>query len=611
MWLIPTFPLAGFLALALLGRKTGSTVVAAIGCGSVGLSMVAALAVLAGFINAPPAGFVYSLPLWTWFTLGGFAPSVGLYLDRLSLVMTAVITVVAFLIHVYSTRNMKGEEGYKRFFAYMNLFVGSMLVLVLADSLLLLYLGWEGVGLCSYLLIGFWYRDAANGRAAIKAFVVTRIGDTALIIGLFLLASSLGSLQIQELTQRAVRLWAPGSLLPSAAAALLLGGAVGKSAQLPLQTWLPDAMAGPTPVSALIHAATMVTAGVYLIARMHPLFTIAPGVLLIVALIGAAGLLISAGSALVQHDIKRVLAYSTMSQVGYMFLALGVGAWSAAIFHFVTHAFFKALLFLSAGVVIQALDNEHDIFRMGGLRKTLPTAFWTFVIGAASLSALPFVTAGFYSKDLILRLVWASPRYGAWLWAAGAVGAFLTAIYSFRVVFVAFFGPPRPALRLRAPVMIVPLVFLAVFSLGAGFLPRLLGTLSGALAQGKTASSAGSTIEFVTAALPVFGIVVAALLYLPWRRQTEALAGSFSGLHAFLFAGWGFDRLYQALFINPFVAITRINSGDVVDLFFRGLVWTTGLGSRALAASQSGRVRWYLLSLALGGAVFVAMAVLL
>ena len=422
IWLIPALPLAGFLILALSGGRLKAQVAAGVGCVSVGLSMAAALLVLADFIHAPPAGLAYSRPLWTWFAAGGLACGIGFYLDSLSLVMTAVITVVAFLIHLYSVRFMEGEnkeldskaryEGYGRFFAYMNLFVASMLILVLADNLLLLYLGWEAVGLCSYLLIGFWYGEAANARAAVKAFVVTRIGDTALIIGLFLLASHLGSLQIQEVMQRAGGLWVPGSLVASAAAALLLGGAVGKSAQIPLQVWLPDAMAGPTPVSALIHAATMVTAGVYLIARMHPLFTLAPGVLLVVAVIGASTLLIAAGSACVQRDIKRALAYSTMSQVGYMFLALGVGAWSAAIFHLVTHAFFKALLFLSAGVVIQALGNEHDIFRMGGLRKALPVAFWTFLIGAASLSALPFVTAGFYSKDLILRLVWSSPRWG-------------------------------------------------------------------------------------------------------------------------------------------------------------------------------------------------------
>src|SRR5689334_4138613 len=336
--------------------------------------------------------------------------------------MVLVVCWVGFLIHLYSTEFMREEEGYSRFFAYMNLFVGSMLMLVLADNLLLLYLGWEGVGLCSYLLIGFWYKDPANGRAARKAFVVTRVGDAVMAVGLFLLFTNLGTLQIQPLMQQASQQWTVGSSLVVAAAALLLGGAVGKSAQLPLQTWLPDAMAGPTPVSALIHAATMVTAGVYLVARTHVLFSLAPSVQLVVAIIGAATLLLAGFSALVQQDIKRVLAYSTISQIGYMFLALGVGAWSAAIFHLMTHAFFKALLFLGAGVVILAMHEEHDMFKMGGLRRPLPVTFWTFLIGAASLSALPLITAGFYSKDLILWSAWSSPSGSTWLWAGGLVG---------------------------------------------------------------------------------------------------------------------------------------------------------------------------------------------
>ena len=289
---------------------------------------------------------------------------------------------------------MAEDEGYSRFFAYMNLFVGSMLALVLADNLLLLYLGWEGVGLCSYLLIGFWYKKEENLRAAFKAFLVTRIGDAALAVGLFLVYYNLGTLDIQEAMREASGRWVAGSLMANAAAALILGGALGKSAQLPLQTWLPDAMAGPTPVSALIHAATMVTAGVYLIARTNVFFTMAPAVQQVVAVIGACTLFLAASSALAQRDIKKVLAYSTMSQIGYMFLALGVGAWAAAVFHLMVHAFFKSLLFLCAGVVIEAMGDEHDIFRMGGLRARLPFVFWTFLIGLASLSAVPFVTGG-------------------------------------------------------------------------------------------------------------------------------------------------------------------------------------------------------------------------
>src|SRR5512146_15998 len=322
----------------------------------------------------------------------------------------------------------------------MNLFVASMVTLVLADNLLLLYLGWEGVGLCSYLLIGFWYTDPVNGRAARKAFIVTRVGDTSMVIGLFLIFDRLGTFNIQELMHRATLQWPVGAAAAVAAAALLLGGAVGKSPQLPLQTWLPDAMAGPTPTSALIHAATMVTAGVYLIARTHVLFSLAPPVMLAVAVIGAATLMLAGCSALTQRDIKRVLAYSTISQIGYMFLALGVGAWSAAIFHFMTHAFFKALLFLAAGAVIQALHHEHDMFKMGGLRKQIPLTFWAFLISGCALAGLPIITAGFYSKGMILWSAWSSPQGGAALWLAGVVGVLLTALYIFRVIFSAFFG---------------------------------------------------------------------------------------------------------------------------------------------------------------------------
>src|ERR1043166_3070145 len=478
LWLIPALPFAGYVVLALAGARLSRTIVASVGVGSVGLSTALALATGFSFITSPQSNHVYSQTLWTWISVGNFTPTIAFYLDPLSLVMTLVVTFVSFFIHLYSSEFMIGDEGYSRFFAYMNLFVGSMLTLVLADNLLLLYLGWEGVGLCSYLLIGFWDQDPSNGRAARKAFIVTRVGDTAFAIGLFLLFTHLGTLQIQEVMQRAAQQWPMSSPLAVAAAALLLGGAVGKSAQLPLQTWLPDAMAGPTPVSALIHAATMVTAGVYLIARVHILFSLAPLVQLLVAVIGAATLLLAGFSALVQRDIKRVLAYSTISQIGYMFLALGVGAWSAAIFHLMTHAFFKALLFLAAGVVILAMHEEHDMLKMGGLRRRLPLTFWTFLIGAASLSALPLVTAGFYSKDLILWGAWSSPSGSTWLWVGGLVGALLTSLYTFRMVFLTFFGEVNHEVSYASDIRLrLPLIVLAVLSVVGGFveLPSTLG----------------------------------------------------------------------------------------------------------------------------------------
>ena len=404
---IPALPLAGFAALALAGSRLGRRGLAVVGAGTAGGRGGLRAAIAVRFFSSPPPGHAFAQTLWTWISVDGFSPRIELYLDPLSLVMALVVTFVGFLILLYSAEFMEEDEGYSRFFAYMDLFIASMLVLLLAKNLLLLYLGWEGVGLCSYLLIGFWYKDSANGRAARKAFIVTRVGDTAMAIGLFLLFTHLGTLDIPSLLRARREPMEPGSSLAVAAAALLLGGALGKSAQLPLQTWLPDAMAGPTPVSALIHAATMVTAGVYLIARMHVLFALAPAVQAAVAVIGAATLLYAGCAALAQSDIKRVLAYSTISQIGYMFLALGAGAWSAAIFHFMTHAFFKSLLFLGAGAVILALRDEHDMFKMGGLRREMPLTFWTFLIASCSLCGLPLVTAGFYSKDMILSAAWA------------------------------------------------------------------------------------------------------------------------------------------------------------------------------------------------------------
>jgi NADH-quinone oxidoreductase subunit L len=624
LWVIPVLPFAGFLVLALIGPRLSRIGVASIGVGSIGLSTLVALLVGGRFIASPPMGHAYVQTLWTWMRVGDFTPGITLYLDALSLVMMLVVTFVGFLIHLYSSEFMRDDEGYSRFFAYMNLFVGSMLTLVLADNLLLLYLGWEGVGLCSYLLIGFWYTDPANGRAARKAFIVTRIGDTAMAIGLFLLFNHLGTLQIQELMQRASQTWPPGSGLAVAAAALLLGGALGKSAQLPLQTWLPDAMAGPTPVSALIHAATMVTAGVYLIARTHVLFTLAPAVQSTVAVIGAATLLLAGFSALTQWDIKRVLAYSTISQIGYMFLALGVGAWSAAIFHFMTHAFFKALLFLGAGVVIQVLHEEHDMFRMGGLRKALPLTFWTFLIASASLAALPLVTAGFYSKDLILWEAWSAPAGSPWLWAAGLAGALLTAMYTFRMVFLTFFGPPKAQVRRKPGLsMQMPLVVLAVLSVVGGFVqlpgpwgdvPLFSGFLQSALSVASSVSGEGSTelaLQFIAAAASLLGICLAYVLFLRYPQSPDNLLRTPWGaaLHRYWFAGWGFDWLYDRCLVQPYVWLARADANDVIDPIYDGIAWLTQIGYHDLSRTQTGQVRRYAMGIAIGAVIIIAIVV--
>jgi NADH-quinone oxidoreductase subunit L len=626
LWVIPALPFAGFLALVLVGRGLSRQTVACIAVGTVGLSALVSLVIASSFIGAPPADYAYSQTLWEWMSVAGFTPKIAFYLDALALVMVLVVTIVGCLIHLYASEFMAGEEGYSRFFAYMNLFVAMMLTLVLADNLLLLYLGWEGVGLCSYLLIGFWYQDAANGLAARKAFIVTRIGDTAMAIGLLLLWTHLGTLDIQALMGGATEAWPVGAGLATATAALLLGGALGKSAQLPLQTWLPDAMAGPTPVSALIHAATMVTAGVYLIARTHGLFMLAPQVMSAVAIIGALTLVVAGCSALVQRDIKRVLAYSTISQIGYMFLALGVGAWSAAIFHLMIHAFFKALLFLAAGVVILRLHHEHDIFRMGGLRHRLPVAFWTFLIGSASLAALPLVTAGFYSKEWILWEAWAGPAGSPWLWGAGTIGALLTSIYIFRVVFRVFFGVPqaqvddKPSLRMH-----LVLLVLAVLSVVGGFVevPQTLvhitlfsDFLHTALPAPGAVHGALSTelaLQIIASVVSLLGIGLAYLLFLSRPHVVDALTGTIWGaaVQRWWFAGWGFDRVYDRLVVEPYTWMAQVNRDDVLDAMSRRTERWARRGHRLLSQTQTGHVRWYAASLAVGSVIFIALAVFL
>jgi NADH-quinone oxidoreductase subunit L len=607
LWLVPALPLAGFVILALAGSALGARGIALVGAGSVGLAAFLALLVAAAFLASPFEEAAYRQTLWQWMAIGPFTPNNALYLDRLSLVMVLVVTVVGFLIHLYSTEFMGGDEGYRRFFAYMNLFVAAMLVLVLADNLVFLYLGWEGVGLCSYLLIGFWYRDPANGRAARKAFIVTRAGDAAMALGLFLLFATLDTLDIQAVLERARAEWPVGSGLAVASAALLLAGAVGKSAQLPLQVWLPDAMAGPTPVSALIHAATMVTAGVYLIARTHVLFELAPPVQSGVAVIGALTLLLAACAALAQRDIKRVLAYSTISQIGYMFLALGVGAWTAAIFHLMTHAFFKALLFLAAGVVILALHEEHDLHRMGGLRRHLPLAFWTFLIGAAALSALPLVTAGFYSKDLILAQAWSAPEGGVWLWLAGAIGSVLTGVYIFRAVFLAFFGEARARpVRDAGPAIAIALVCLAALSVLGGILDvpaYLAGPLPALPAHGAL------WLEIVSAVLSLAGIALAWWLFFMRPGAAAALGGM--PVARYLEIGWGFDWLYERLFLRPFLAVARFNRGDAIDLVYDGLALLSLGAHRELSRTQTGRLRWYASGLAAGAAAVLLVVMVL
>ncbi len=602
-WL-PTFPLLGFLILFLSGGGLPKRLIAVIGAGSIGLAFVAAIVVALPIISGDAEVIVHEV--YTWMAVGSFNSAFGMYLDGLSVVMILVITGVGFLIHLYSTGFMIDDPSYSRFFAIMNLFVAAMLVLVLADNFLLLYLGWEGVGLCSYLLIGFWYQDPANGYAARKAFVTTRVGDTSMAIGLFLIFTQLGSLDIQESMALAQGEWGLGSGYAVAAALLLLGGAVGKSAQLPLQTWLPDAMAGPTPISALIHAATMVTAGVYLIARTHALFELAPDVQLLVALIGLATLLIAGFTAMTQHDIKRILAYSTISQIGYMFLGLGVGAWSASVFHLMTHAFFKALLFLAAGTVILSLHHEHDIFKMGGKWRQLPVAFASFLIGSLALAAFPY-TSGYFSKDEILLAALELEHTGFWLWLGGVVGAFFTGIYSFRLVFVVFFGESaghHEAREVTGFSMAAPLLVLMVLALAGGLIHVPTESVFAASEHGEHHVSA--LMHSIMIAVPLLGIALSYLFYGSRTLSVERLMSNTiaQGLHKFWFAGWGFDGLYRRLLITPYVWLAAVNKRDVVDTAAGLLVTLSEAGNSLLTRSQSGSLRWYILSV-VGGTVLL------
>ena len=604
LYLIPLLPLIGFLILSLTGKYLPKPVIAIIGAGSVSLSAIIVILLALNFNPENPL----TQTLWQWFTTGDMNVAISLRVDALTLVFLFVITFVGALIHIYSTAFMHDDRDYSRFFASMNLFVCSMLLLVMADNLVLLYLGWEGVGLCSYLLIGFWYEKPENSRAANKAFTITRIGDTAMLIGLFMLFQEFRTLNIADILQNIPQHFDSGAERITTIAILLVGGAVGKSAQLPLQSWLPDAMAGPSPVSALIHAATMVTAGVYLIARMHTVFEFSPVAMTIVATIGAITLIIAGCSALVQTDIKRILAYSTISQIGYMFLALGVGAWSAAIFHFFTHAFFKALLFLAAGAIIESLHHEHSIFKMGGLKNKMPVIFYTFLAGAASLAALPFVTSGFFSKEQILGYAFAAEHGNAVFWVFGIVGAFITAIYTARLMFVVFWGEEKTIMS-HPPgiVMTAPLVILAVLSVCAGFIewPHNIMHVSvfsdfvhhvlPTTAERENAPSA-TILQGIAILITLFGIYTGYMncYRKPIWNSEVYQTPLFQQLRNFWLKGWMFDDLYNNVFVKPFLFITRVNKSDVIDKIYEGITNAASWLYSLFSISQNGSLRWYI-----------------
>lgn len=616
--LIPALPLAGFFILSFAGSHLPKKLIAWIGAGSVTASAIIVIILGLQFLQLPSTNNAYTVTLWKWVNTKSFSADFSFRVDALSLVFVFVITFVGALIHIYSTAFMRHDRDYARFFASMNLFVCAMLILVMADNLLLLYLGWEGVGLCSYLLIGFWYETPANVRAANKAFYITRIGDTAMALGLFLLFRELGTLNIEHIFDQAPDYFPVGSSTINLIAILLLVGGMGKSAQLPLQTWLPDAMAGPSPVSALIHAATMVTAGVYLVARTHVLFELSPLAMDCTAIVGAITLFVAGTSAMAQSDIKRILAYSTISQIGYMFLALGVGAWSAGIFHFFTHAFFKALLFLAAGAIIESLHHEHNIFRMGGLKNRMPLVFWTFVAGAAALAALPLVSAGFYSKDQILWYSWSAENGNPLLWLAATAGALITAFYTTRLVILTFWGEQKtPIGEYPGKAMTVPLIILSVLSITAGYIEWPHNMVHLTAFSNLVESVLPDTVLQAThpgeLVLQVIAVVVTlagvyAGYYLYYRNtaivERWKQVPLMEGLRSFLFKGWAFDQLYEATFVRPFVFIIRINKADFIDKIYIGIAWSSRQLNRLFSLSQNGSLRWYVAGV-LAGILFI------
>jgi NADH-quinone oxidoreductase subunit L len=638
LWLIPILPFTGFLLNGTLGRRLPR----------------AAVTGIALFFTAIPAALVawlwqtmlstgaesISVVSRPWIAVSGFTVNFSFSVDHLTLIMLAVVTGVGFLIHLYSAGYMAHEEGYWRFFAYLNLFMFFMSVLVLAESFLLLFVGWEGVGLASYLLIGFYFTKDSAANAGKKAFIVNRIGDFGFLLAMFLLIAHFGTLSFTGVFSAIAAQPALHGGFLTAIALLLVLGATGKSAQIPLYVWLPDAMEGPTPVSALIHAATMVTAGIYMVARCHTLFDRAPIALTVVACIGAATALFAATIGMVQHDIKRVLAYSTVSQLGYMFLACGVGAYGAGVFHLMTHAFFKALLFLAAGSVIHALSGEQDMRKMGGLRKKIPVTFWTMTMGVIAIAGIPPL-AGFFSKDEILYQTYLSSKP---LWAIGLLTAGMTSFYMFRLWFKTFFGPEYVEQHAahghhddshhahgvhESPwIMLFPLVVLAILSVIGGLVgvPAALGGHNElehflepvfATAAPVATEAASHGLEFTLAAVSVLTALVGlgfAWLFYVSRRGTLGRAVGGTKLYALVSNKFYIDELYHFAIVTPLLVVTRVLLDLIVD---RGLVQgsgkaagmlTEGLGSLT-RRMQSGNIRSYAGWLALGAAAVLVVMV--
>jgi NADH-quinone oxidoreductase subunit L len=638
LWLIPLAPFAGFLINGLLGRRLPKWLVTTVALlaplAAFGVVLVAAITVCVHFVprcvpcGPPNYGWIVlpvSENLGSWINIGTLHIDFSFVLDQLSLVMLLVVTGVGFLIHIYSVGYMAHDDGYARYFSYLNLFLFFMTTLVLAGNALLMFIGWEGVGLASYLLIGFWFQKTSAAEAGKKAFIVNRIGDFGFLIGMFLLLANFGTLTFSEIAVNlsASPAWTGGVLTVTALCLLL--GATGKSAQLPLYIWLPDAMEGPTPVSALIHAATMVTAGVYMIARTHVLFDHSPFALATVAVIGAATALFAATIGLVQNDIKRVLAYSTISQIGYMFLGCGVAAYSAAIFHLMTHAFFKALLFLAAGSVIHSLGGEQDLRKMGGLRKKLPVTFWTMTVAVLTIAGFPPLAA-FFSKDAILFAAFQQGTVGKALWFVGLLTALLTAFYMFRLWYLTFLGESRsPDVHPHESPwsMLGPLVILALLSIAGGWIGigenlgrfgSFLAPATGARVVEATGNHLELILSIVAVAVAAIGWYIAHSFYKQKSERPAELAGALPVGYKLLANKYYVDEIYNATVVKPLMVTSTYFLGWVVDkAVIGGLAWLLGgiatFAGALLQRWQSGNIRSYAAWLAAGAAAVLLFVV--
>ncbi len=627
-WLILAFPALGALIVSFLGTRLGRRAVGFLAPAMVFLSFAVAVTLFIQLLGLPAEERSHEVTLWRWMVVGNFSVDVALLVDQLSVTMALVVTGIGFLIHVYSAGYMHDDPRHPRYFAYLNLFILMMTTLILANNYLLMFVGWEGVGLASYLLIGFWFEKPSAADAGKKAFIVNRIGDFGLLLAIMIIWTGLGSLQFTEVFRAAPEVWGAGNAAVMTATMLMLLAATGKSAQIPLFVWLPDAMEGPTPVSALIHAATMVTAGVYMIARSATLFDLAPATGNWVAWVGMATAFIAGTIALTQTDLKRILAYSTVSQLGFMFVAVGVGAYAAGIFHLMTHAFFKALLFLAAGSVMHALHGELDIRKMGNLRAVLPTTYWTFLIGAAALAGIPLLS-GFFSKDAILFYAF---EHAVPLWVVGIITAFITACYSFRMVFMAFWGQERDKKLFshahESPaVMTVPLIILAIGAILAGYvgLPSISAidgwlepVFQGGAHAGGTAPSSifnlqSSIIELVLLAVSALVALAGAFLayraYVADRDLPKRARAAFGPLTRLVENKYYVDEAYNMIVVGPLRALgewfaATFDKGGI-DGAVNGLAGLTGWAGSQVRRLQTGMVGLYALAM-LFGAVAVA-----